>query len=67
MTLLVEAYWCLYHRTGSPHNHERRTHDYRAMVHRQKEGKDWQLVTESGEPTGIRIMLGASALQGVTS
>ena len=33
-----------------------------ALSEGKKEGKDWRLVTdEAGEPTGIRIMYGASA------
>ncbi len=33
-----------------------------ALSEGKKEGEDWRLVTnESGEPTGIRIMYGASA------
>ena len=33
-----------------------------ALSEGNKEGEDWRLVTnESGEPTGIRIMYGASA------
>ena len=33
-----------------------------ALSEGKKEGKDWRLVTDKeGEPTGIRIMYGASA------